>query len=267
MAHLARSRPNTLSPATRFRAGNRGHALCCRATQTSQLATKHSDAPTSFAPDVAADLSAAPGRRQALALGVALGSATWLGAAPGPALAGKGKDEPKGKEEKQPTIINDPAVLKTQLKTLYDQWGKGDYESWLTGQTDALKVQSSYNGVRIKGKGLAGARQYWATVTKDLSFDSYKALAVFVDNDGDEAQVVVEATGTSRATKAPFKAIFLHSFTIGPNFTILKFKETTETAAIAQLVPPPAAAVAEGAGDAPPAVEVPVAPGSAARTI
>lgn len=45
-------------------------------------------------------------------------------------------------------------------------------------------------------------------------------LAIFVDNDGDEATVVVELAGASRRTKAPFKTVVLHSYTIGPNFQV-----------------------------------------------
>lgn len=39
-------------------------------------------------------------------------------------------------------------------------------------------------------------------------------LAIFVDNDGDEATVVVEVAGASRRNGQPFKTVFLHSYAV-----------------------------------------------------
>ncbi|PNH08789.1 hypothetical protein TSOC_004667, partial [Tetrabaena socialis] len=165
-------------------------------------------------------------------------------------------------------VINDPAVLRAQLEAQYAQWGAGQYDTWLEGQPETIKVVSSYNGTKLKLKGKAGARQYFATLTADLDIRSYKPLAIFVDNDGDEATVVVEASGASRRTQRPFSTVFLHSYTVGANGQILKFKEQTDTALLAQLVPPSAAE--EAAQDVVPVLpgsEVPLAPGSAARQL
>ncbi len=98
-----------------------------------------------------------------------------------------------------------------------------------------------------------------------------------MDNDGDEATVVVEASGVSRRTQQPFKTVFLHAYTIGPMAQILKFKETTDTSLMAQLIPPPPASPPAGSAAAPadetaaagPAAivdEAAVQPGTAART-
>ncbi|GLC33180.1 hypothetical protein PLESTF_000150500 [Pleodorina starrii] len=213
-------------------------------------------------------------RRQALLGFAVVGlSAANLGAvAPAPALA-------KGSEQKKPTIVNEPAALKAQLESQYQQWSSGQFDAWLASQPETIKWQSSYNGVPMKLKGKAGARQYFAMLNADLDIQSYKPLAIFVDNDGDEATVVVEASGVSRRTQQPFKTVFLHAYTIGPMGQIIKFKETTDTTLMAQLVPPPppAAEGTAGAGEevgaaaAPAASQAaagaaPVEPGSAARS-
>ncbi|KAG2450440.1 hypothetical protein HYH02_004942 [Chlamydomonas schloesseri] len=163
------------------------------------------------------------------------------------------------------SVVNDPAALKAKLEQQYKLWGEKKFDAWLATQSGSFKWQSTYAGVPLKLKGKEGASQYFAALNADLDIKSYQALAIFVDNDGDEATVVVEASGASRRTKAAFKTVFLHSYTIGPNFQLLKFKEQTDTQLLAALVP--AAAAAAGAGPA--GLEgdsVPVPPGPAART-
>ncbi|PNW80517.1 hypothetical protein CHLRE_07g320600v5 [Chlamydomonas reinhardtii] len=187
-------------------------------------------------------------RRSVLALGGILGATTWLGS---PALA-------------EDSVVNEPAALKAKLEAQYKLWAAKQYDAWLATQGGAgLKWQSSYAGVPLKLKGKEGAAQYFATLNADLDIQSYKPLAIFVDNDGDEATVVVELAGASRRTKAPFKTVVLHSYTIGPNFQVLKFKEQTDTQLLAALVPAaaggPGAAELEGGSS-------PAPPGPAART-
>ncbi|GIL75978.1 hypothetical protein Vretifemale_5663 [Volvox reticuliferus] len=188
-------------------------------------------------------------RRQSLIGMASVVTALNLGAiAPGPALA-------KSAEKKEPTIINDPSTLKTQLEAQYQQWSSGQFDTWLATQPETMKWQSSYNGTLVKLKGKAGAKQYFTMLNADLDIQSYKPLAIFVDNDGDEATVVVETSGLSRRTKQPFKTFFLHAYTIGPMGQVLKFKETTDTALMSQLIPPPPpatlpdSAATGGAGD------------------
>ncbi|KXZ56247.1 hypothetical protein GPECTOR_1g215 [Gonium pectorale] len=167
------------------------------------------------------------------------------------------------KEEKAPTVVNDPVALKAQIEAQYRQWASGQSDTWLAGQPETIKWQSTYNGTPVKLKGKAGAAQYFAMLKADLDIQSYKPLAIFVDNDGDEATVVVEASGFSRRTQAPFTTIFLHQYTIGPMGQVLKFKEVTDTALMAQLVPSEAAPTAAGAETGESSVE----PGSAARSV
>ncbi|KAG2441009.1 hypothetical protein HXX76_003862 [Chlamydomonas incerta] len=189
-------------------------------------------------------------RRSLLALGVIVGASSWFNLSASPALA---EDS-----------VNDPAALKAKLEAQYKLWAAKQYDAWLATQGGAgLKWQSSYAGVPLKLKGKEGAASYFATLNADLDIQSYKPLAIFVDNDGDEATVMVEAAGASRRTKAPFKTIFLHTYIIGPNFQVLKFKEQTDTQLLAALVPTaagaPGAAGLEGESS-------PVPPGPAART-
>lgn len=70
-----------------------------------------------------------------------------------------------------------------------------------------------------------------------------------MDNDGDEATVVVEASGVSRRTQQPFKTVFLHAYTVGPMGQILKFKETTDIALMARLIPQPQSMPTTAAAD------------------
>jgi hypothetical protein len=71
-------------------------------------------------------------------------------------------------------VINDPATLRAQLEAQYQQWSAGQFDSWLAGQPETFKWQSSYNGVPLKLKGKAGAQQYFATLNADLDVQSYK---------------------------------------------------------------------------------------------
>ncbi|GFR47146.1 hypothetical protein Agub_g8837 [Astrephomene gubernaculifera] len=84
----------------------------------------------------------------------------------------------KAPEDKQANVINEPAALKAQLESTYQQWGAGQYDKWLGSQSESIKWQSSYNGTVLKLKGTSGVKQYFMALNADLDLKSYKVSGV-----------------------------------------------------------------------------------------